>query len=63
MGPLEAATAALSGFVGAAAWVKYHRHDDLVPRTEFDLIRQRLDEIREDLRNVQERLDRLAEDR
>lgn len=50
----------LAGVVGGAAWIRLHRHDDLVPRTEFDLVLRRLDEIREDLRDLRIRLDETA---
>ena len=57
----ETLTSLLAGLVGGTAWIKLHRHEDLVPRTEFDLVLHRLDEIRGDLRDLRERLDKLAD--
>lgn len=59
MSPIEILQGVLTGVVGGAAWIKLHRHDDLVPRTEFTLVVQRLDEIRVDIRELRDQLDRL----
>ena len=52
--------ALLSGTIstgGAWWWVRAHRHDDLVPRSE---LQPQLDLILSELRYLRERLDRLA---
>ena len=48
--------AVLSGVVGGAAWVRLHRHPDLVPRSEFE-------HVLVELRYIRERLDRLLDER
>lgn len=52
----QALASALAGLVGGAAWVRLHRHPDLVSRDEFNL-------ILEELRYIRNRLDELARDR